>query len=790
MATSSTSSSSSSITGIVSGIDYRSLVDQIILAEGAPATRLRNQKTAINDKLTQYATYRTLLAAVQSAVKGLQDGSAFDGVSASTSALAGSRALATASAGTTATPGTYQVEVTKLARSQKLGSTTVGALGTALGLAGSFTLNGATVTVGASDTLTSLRDKINAANSGPAASKVTASILQVDSTHYRLVLTSDETGAAGMTFSDTGGGVPAALGFTNGANVIQAGAVLVSGLDAQFTVDGVAMTRTSNTVTDAIQGVTLTLTGEEVGAVTGVTVARASDQAIKAAQTFADAWNKLVDFVKTQTTPPKDGATAAALYSEGLLRTVSSTLSRTLLQGVTGVSADLATAGLAGLSLGQDGKLSLNTTKFEAAFRTRLSDLRSLFAQVGTATDARVSYITSGAKTAAGTYAVDITAAATQGLLAGTGFSGTYADDGTADTMTVTDVLSGVATSVSLTNGMTTTDIVNALNSAFATTTKHSVAAGNALFGDPTGTVAATAATTFSALTQAGGASFNVQNGESVDYVGKRGDGSTFSGKFTITNAATTTLGELASQVQLAYGTSATVSVSGGRLVVTDATARTSVLDLTLTANNEGGGALAFGTSSVLATGRPAVQLTATDVGGQVQVNSAIYGSTAGFTVAYTGGGTDGTAQLGLAAGTYKGTDVAGTIGGYAATGTGQTLVGGTGTAVEGLTLSYNGTATGSLGSTTVTLGTGALMQRALDLWLTGSTGTLSVKESTLTARAKALEERALLIDDRLARRKESLLKQYAAMETALGKLQTASQSVTALLNAQSSNNG
>ncbi len=97
MATSSTSSSSSSITGIVSGIDYRSLVDQIILAEGAPATRLRNQKTAINDKLTQYATYRTLLAAVQSAVKGLQDGSAFDGVSASTSALAGSRALATAS---------------------------------------------------------------------------------------------------------------------------------------------------------------------------------------------------------------------------------------------------------------------------------------------------------------------------------------------------------------------------------------------------------------------------------------------------------------------------------------------------------------------------------------------------------------------------------------------------------------------------------------------------------------------------------------------------------------------
>ncbi len=162
--------------------------------------------------------------------------------------------------------------------------------------------------------------------------------------------------------------------------------------------------------------------------------------------------------------------------------------------------------------------------------------------------------------------------------------------------------------------------------------------------------------------------------------------------------------------------------------------------------------------------------------------------ATAGFTIAYTGGGADGTAQLGLAAGTSNGLDVQGTIGGFVTTGSGQTLIGGKGTAVDGITLSYGGTATGSLGDTTVTLGTGALLQRSLDKWLVANTGTLANKETSLTHQAKVHEDRALQVDDRLARRRESLLKQYALMETALARFQSQSTGITALLNSKSTN--
>jgi flagellar hook-associated protein 2 len=369
------------------------------------------------------------------------------------------------------------------------------------------------------------------------------------------------------------------------------------------------------------------------------------------------------------------------------------------------------------------------------------------------------------------------------GTLLGTGFSGTYADDVTPDTMSITEKQSGATASISLASGATTASIVSALNASFAAATKQKVGTGTVLYGDVAGTVPMTATTTFGSLRAAGGASFGVVNGQSVSYSGKRADGSTFSSSFTITDAATKTLGDLVGQIQAAYGSTGTVSVSNGTIVVEDSQARTSSLDLTITANNEGGGTLDFGASSVLATGRPALSLTATNVGGQVQVATTTYGSSSGFTVAYTAGGTDGTAQLGLTAGAVAGLDVQGTLGGFAATGSGRTLLGATGTAVDGLAVLYTGTATGAIGDTTVTLGTGALLQRSLDTWLAATSGTLATKESSLTDRSKSLEDRAVQVDNRLARRRESLLKQYAAMETALARFQSQSSSITALFN-------
>jgi flagellar hook-associated protein 2 len=159
--------------------------------------------------------------------------------------------------------------------------------------------------------------------------------------------------------------------------------------------------------------------------------------------------------------------------------------------------------------------------------------------------------------------------------------------------------------------------------------------------------------------------------------------------------------------------------------------------------------------------------------------------------VAFTAGGADGTAQLGLAAGSYTGTDVAGTIGGAAATGSGQVLTASSGNPAAGLTLLYTGTtAPGAAGTATVTWGTGALMDQRLNSWTEANTGTVDQEVTTLTDQSQKLDARAAAIDDRMARRRATLLAQFNAMEVAISKLQSQSAGVLALLNQGSSTSG
>ena len=100
----------------------------------------------------------------------------------------------------------------------------------------------------------------------------------------------------------------------------------------------------------------------------------------------------------------------------------------------------------------------------------------------------------------------------------------------------------------------------------------------------------------------------------------------------------------------------------------------------------------------VVTAGRGAASITASDSGGQLLIQHDEYGSVSGFDVSFTAGGADGSASLGLAAGSYAGLDVEGTIGGFAATGAGQLLTGGDDTSVEGLMIRYEGADTGTVG--------------------------------------------------------------------------------------------
>lgn len=457
----------SSISGLISGFNYRDLVDAIIAQARVPADRWEAESAANTARTTALATYRGLLDKVRTAAKALSTGTAFDAMSSTTSVLAGTRAIASATADATATAGSYQIKVDQLAKAEKLAGTIGRDAATALGAAAEFTVNGQAVTVDTTDTLVTLQGKINALNSGATPTGVSATILTVAPGDSRLILTSTKSGAAGITLADTVGTTLQTLGFQDGLGAELAGSVLVNGADAQFRIDDILLTRTSNVVTDAITGVTLTLTGDDVGAVTSIQVDRFVDAARTSMQQFVEAYNGLVAFLKTQGTAST--TSTPPLYGQSLIRTARAQLPSLLLEAVGGAAADLATVGQAGLSLTRDGTLTLDATKFDAAFKDRQGDLRTLFTEQRTATGAGLAFVSSAQTSTAGSRAIDITALATKATLSTVGFAGSYDAGGSADQVTVTDTNSGRAATVALTTGMSTADIVLALQTAFDT---------------------------------------------------------------------------------------------------------------------------------------------------------------------------------------------------------------------------------------------------------------------------------------------------------------------------------
>jgi len=248
----------SSFSGLASGVQWRDLIDQIMQAEQARSVDPVNKQIDLQGKRrTAWDRFQTLVTKLGDAAKGLQTGTAFSafktsvGVSPTTN-----RTLFAATASATATPGTYKVEVLDLARTEKLSGNVVSSAETALGVSGDFVVNGKRVDVLAEDTLNTIRDKINATNSGTGASRVSASVLSTGSTAHRLVLSSDVAGSAGIDLVDGTTGVLRQLGIVDSTTV------------ANSTADGGTQTQQFSSTTTAVG----TLLGVTVPPATTITV--------------------------------------------------------------------------------------------------------------------------------------------------------------------------------------------------------------------------------------------------------------------------------------------------------------------------------------------------------------------------------------------------------------------------------------------------------------------------------------------------------------------------------------
>ncbi len=447
-----------SASGIGSNLDINGIVSQLMSIERQPLQALAKKEVSYQAKLTGFGTLKGALSSFQTSVKGLADVSKFQAVKVTPA----DTTIATATASAGATPGTYSLEVTDLAQAQKLASAGQASASTAVGsgtltfdfgtitgavvdadgkyTGATFTSNGSgvkTVTIDATNnTLSGIRDAINSAAIG-----VTATIVNDGgASPYRLVLTNSSTGKTNSMKISVSGDAPLStlLAHNPGAApASQALAETVTAQNAEFEVDGIAISKTSNTVTDVIQGVTLNLL-KETTAATQVAVTRDTGAVSTAVNQFVAAYNQINQTLKDASAYDPVTKQASILNGEAAVRTIQAQIRGVLNLAVPGGASVYTELSQIGVSTQKDGSLAVDSTKLSTAMTTNFNEIAGLFASVGKATDSLVTYSSSTSKTVSGSYAVNITRVATQGNTVGdAGKPTTLTIDGTNNTLEV-----------------------------------------------------------------------------------------------------------------------------------------------------------------------------------------------------------------------------------------------------------------------------------------------------------------------------------------------------------------
>jgi len=196
--------STSLISGLASGLDWRSMIDELIAIDHKRADVIEDRKDEYTAKLEAWQSFNTGLLAFKTSAEGLTDPADFHLYTSSMSSSStdyGADDLLSVSTDATAAPGTYTVTVKSLAQAQKLSSNPFTSQTAELGssYAGDIIINGKTLAILATNSLGDIAYNINALNTGINPSGVTASIINYGANDYRLVLTSDDTGADGIS---------------------------------------------------------------------------------------------------------------------------------------------------------------------------------------------------------------------------------------------------------------------------------------------------------------------------------------------------------------------------------------------------------------------------------------------------------------------------------------------------------------------------------------------------------------------------------------------------------------
>ena len=397
--------------GSGSGLDLSGLLTSLMKAEQAPLTALQKKEASYQAKISAYGSLQSVLSTLQTSASALIPATTTTAESMyqTASASVADTTIASATASSSAVAGQYSLEVSALAKAQRLvspaGSAAVTAslaaggtlsieLGALSGTAGSYTYTAdssktLSISIAAGSTLEQVRDAINAAATD---GRVTATIIN-GTAGKQLVLTSGQTGLANV-MRLKGDNVHLGTGFdfdptgTGTSNLSQAtadGGQAAS--DAAFKINGIAGTSSTNTVSGVLDGVTLSLLKTTAtDAPTTISVSKNKTSSLTSAlNAFITSYNAANTTMTNLGAYNAETKTASTLTGNSTLRSAQSQVRSIVFNTTLGGTSTYQRLSDIGVSVALDGSLSLDSTKLSAAVTADYSSVANLVAKVGTA---------------------------------------------------------------------------------------------------------------------------------------------------------------------------------------------------------------------------------------------------------------------------------------------------------------------------------------------------------------------------------------------------------------------
>ena len=349
------------LTGLGS-FDSSGLVSQLVAIAQQPITDLQTRQSTLNSAVSTMNTYVSRLSTLRANAATMADPTGYSSFSATSSDTS-----VVTSTGIGAQPGSYAVNVTQLASIEKLRSNTQASSSAALGMSGTLALQigsgtAVNLSIASTDTLGDIATKIS-----QSGARVSASVLY-DGTNYRLAVQGLDTGAANaINVTQTGFD----LGLQKPANVYQAAS------DAKLTVDGLDITRPTNSISGVIPGVTMALT--KPGVSSTVNVATDTTALKTKLNGFVSAFNDIANATHTATGYGSTKATNTFLQGNSTLRRAFDTITGLVANAVPGATGRYTTLGSVGIKLANDGTLTFDSTAFDTAAAADPGGVSKLF---------------------------------------------------------------------------------------------------------------------------------------------------------------------------------------------------------------------------------------------------------------------------------------------------------------------------------------------------------------------------------------------------------------------------